>query len=334
MLVLGVSLWYLTRMIPSIGLFLAVFTAFFGSSEAWGGDLILDSNALKSLSEKSRTQPYRSKGGVFSREFLPYELGKVVTPYFLNPETGLASRRYRGDSCCFEVSYLSGMNRVKRIKCSGLVSDLRVPGYPGFRPVRVSELASDQEKSFTIFNEDLSFILNGYVHDEETIRMDQAILGLPDRSTFPRKLFSVTVQTRGSVSLDGKKGLHVSQRFELEIGKFGILDSRKKDVATSIVRKPGDLVFSDGAGKILIANDLLLPNALRNFMMETDPALAEVLGDLELRSRNEPVCYRDSSWGSGELGCHRIIDRIPTVRWVPFKLLLVDFLSRQTAVVE
>ncbi len=264
---------------------------------------------------------FHSKGGVFSREFLPYELGKVVTPYFLNPETGLASRRYRGDSCCFEVSYLSGMNRVKRIKCSGLVSDLRVPGYPGFRPVRVSELASDQEKSFTIFNEDLSFILNGYVHDEETIRMDQAILGLPDRSTFPRKLFSVTVQTRGSVSLDGKKGLHVSQRFELEIGKFGILDSRKKDVATSIIRKPGDLVFSDGTGKILIVNDLLLPNALRNFMMEADPALAEVLGDLELRSRNEPVCYR-------------IIDRIPTVRWVPFKLLLVDFLSRQTAVVE
>jgi len=69
-------------------------------------------------------------------------------------------------------------------------------------------------------------------------------------------------------------------------------------------------------------------------MMEADPRLIASLSELEQRSKSEPVCYRDSSWGPGEQGCHRMIDQMPKVRWVPFKILLVDFQSKQTAVIE
>jgi len=307
----------------------------FSANVAWSGELVLDAETLKVVTERARNQPYRTKGGVFSREFMSFELGAPVTPYAKDPATGIVSRRFKEDSCCFEVSFLSGVNRVKRIQCSDQMdSDLRVSGHPEFRPVKVSGIAATGEGGFAFFNDERSYTLTGFAHDEATIRMDQYVLGLPDRSTFPRRNFEVAVRTRGSTSLDSKSGLQIKQGFQMRIGKFGFMDPREKNFSTSIIRKPSERVFADQKGRILIVNDPLLPGAFRDSLIETDSRLTSTLSDLERRSKVEPVCYRDSGWGSGELGCHWIVQAIPSILRVPFKLLLIDIKSSLIQVLE
>jgi hypothetical protein len=112
------------------------------------------------------------------------------------------------------------------------------------------------------------------------------------------------------------------------------MDPREKNFSTSIIRKPSERVFADQKGRILIVNDPLLPGAFRDSLIETDSRLTSTLSDLERRSKVEPVCYRDSGWGSGELGCHWIVQAIPSILRVPFKLLLIDIKSSLIQVLE
>jgi hypothetical protein len=315
-------------------LFLAVFCVSIGIPSAWSGELILQAERLKELSQKAREQAYRTKGGILGRELMSFEIGVPVTPYFVDTECQVSKRRFKAEKRCFEVSFLSGVNRVKRIPCGDLQADLTLPGYPGFKPFRVAALDASRLVGFPFFNEDRSFVLSGFVHDKETIRMDQAVLGLPDLSAFPRRSFSVDSISRGSVSLDPKQGLRIAQDLRVKVGKLGILDSREKSVRSSVTRGPNDLVFSDGSGRVILVNDLMLPGALRNFLMEADPRFATTLQELEHRSRAEPVCYRDSSWGPGDEGCHRMIESIPAVRFSPFKLLMVDFNTSAVSVLD
>jgi hypothetical protein len=324
----------MARMMTHQLMFMAVFCMFIGAQSAWSGELILQAEQLKVLSEKARNQPYRTKGGILSRELMSYELGVPVTPYFFDAECRVSKRRYRAEKRCLEVSFLSGLNQVKRIPCGDPMADLRLPGLPGFKPSKVSELSPAPMNGFSFFDHQRSFVLSGFVHDQETVRMDQAVLGLPDRSSFPRQSFSVDAVSRGAVSLDSKNGLKIAQELRVKVGKLGFLDARERNVRSSVVRGPNDLVFSDGSGKVVVMNDLLIPGALRGFLMEIDSRFASALEGLESQSRVEPVCYRDSSWGPGEQGCHRMIEAIPVVRWSAFKLLLVDFNSKQVSVLD
>ena len=314
--------------------FVAVFGLFFISVDGFAGELILDPGALKTVSEQASKLPYRSRGGVFSREYMPYELGRPVTPYFRDTGTGLPKRRYQAESCCFEVSFLNGSNLVRKIRCKDLDSDLRIPGRPELLPVRVSELSRFGGGTVRFFDFQKSFVLSGFLHSEDTIRMDQAVLGLPDRSSFPRQSFSVDVRTQGTVVLDPAKGLEMTQSFQMKIGKLGILDPSERGVRNVITKKPGDLVLTDGAGKVVLVNDLMVPGALREFLLDKDSRLMSDLQGLEDRSKVEPVCSRDSGWGSAEQGCHRIIERIPAFRWMPFRLLSVDFRGGIISIIE
>ncbi len=312
----------------------AVFGLFFSSMDGYAGELILDPGVLKAVSDQARNIPFRSRGGVFSRQYFQYELGRAVTPYFMDPVTGLAKRRFRSENCCFEVSFLKGSNLVRKIKCKNLESDLRLPGKPELMPMRVSDLPQVGGGVIQFFDFEKKFVLSGFLHSEDTIRMDQAVLGLPDRSSFPRQSFSVDVRTHGTVMLDPTKGLQITQKFQMKMGKLGILEPTERGVQNVVSKKPSDLVFSDGAGKVVLVNDLMLPRALQNSLMEINPRLLSDLQGLEERSNTEPVCFRDAGWGSAEQGCHRIIDVIPPLRWLPYGLLSIDFRNGNVSIVE
>jgi hypothetical protein len=313
---------------------ISAFCLFFGIPSAWSNEIILQPEVLKRLSERARSQPYRTRGGIFSREMMSFEIGRPVTPYFADKESQVSKRRYQDEQRCYEVAFLSRLNQVKRIACRDLQLDLRVPGFPAFKPTRVGDLASGQRSSFAFFQSEQTYALSGFLHDQETVRMDQAVLGLPDRSSFPRQSFKVQALSSGSVVLEPQGSLRVRQEARLTIGKLGILDARERNWTALVERKADQWVFSDGAGKVLLLNDLLLPPALRGSLMEIDPRLASGLQDLEQRSRVEPVCFRDSGWGPGELGCHRMVESIPVVRMSPFRLLLIDFNGQQVSALQ
>jgi hypothetical protein len=198
----------------------------------------------------------------------------------------------------------------------------------------VSELSQTGEGTIRFFDFQKKFNLSGFLHSEDTIRMDQAVLGLPDRSSFPRQSFSVDVRTQGAVVLDPAKGLQVTQTFQMTIGKLGILDPSERGVRNVVSKKPGDLVFTDGAGKVVLVNELMLPRALQDSLVEIHPRLLSDLQGFEERSKIEPVCYRDSGWGEAEQGCRRIIERIPAWSWLTFRLLSVDFRNGIVSIID
>jgi hypothetical protein len=134
--------------------------------------------------------------------------------------------------------------------------------------------------------------------------------------------------------LDPKNGLQVVQDFELSVGKLGILDSRERSLRNVFSKKPTEWVFTDGAGKVLWVNDLMLPGALQDSLLEVQPQLLSELQGLEERSKIEPVCFRDAGWGTEELGCHRVIGRIPALKRLPYRLLSIDFRNSVVSIIE
>jgi hypothetical protein len=294
---------------------------------AWSGELILNEARLNALEKQARENPYRKRRSLCPDSLLPYELGRVVTPFFQDPVKDVAKRRYRAEKKCFEVSYLPGLNQVARIRCEDLHSDLRIEGFPEFRSVRVADLAAGGKAGFPLPESEAVFRLRGYLHDEETVRMDQRVLNLPDLSAFPSANFEVGMKENGRVTMDASAGIRIEQLVERTIGKLGIVSARKDSYRSSFGRGPEDRVFSDGKGKVILLNDLMLPSALRNHLVGIRSEWKVRMGALETRSQSGPICFRDSGYGSATLDCHQMVLQERPVDFRNFKGLLLDFTS-------
>jgi hypothetical protein len=295
---------------------------------ARAGEVITLESELITLQEKSLKQPYRRRLSLDHSGLLAYEIGRPVTPFFKDPDRGLSLRRYRSGERCFEVAFLSEVNRVRRIKCRDLLQDLHLREWPGFIPTSFREILSNPEfafvKDFEMNPIDQTHILRGFLHEEGTIRMDQRVLGLSDLSAFPSREFPVSLKGRSRITVGLQSGLEVSHSLELTLGSLGILPEKKINFASRIKRSPDELVFFDRQGKVLFLNRLLIPQALRDHWMDVNPSWTPAMQELANASRVEPVCFRDSIF-RGNRDCHHRIESLPLVRYSRLRMLLVDF---------
>lgn len=304
----------------------AVFTMFFITLDTIAGELILDQNLLEKVSKKSQENPYRIKQVIGSKDAFVFELGNPVTPFFQDEATKTVKRRYRSAKNCFEISFHEKLNLAIKTDCRQVMSDLKLPGFPDFHAAKVSDLLDSSLKDFEFWNESNSYQLKGFVHSRETIEMDQRILNLKDTGSFPTQLFQVKTEAIGNVALDSKFGLSITQQTSLFVGKIGIQDQSDETITNIINRTLNDLIFTDGRGRIIVINSLLLPLPFQNSLLSIQPKFSRFLSELENRSTRSAVCFRDSWMGNSDQDCqHMVIKKIRPFEFKAFSLLMVNF---------
>jgi hypothetical protein len=295
------------------------------SLDATAGELVLDQNLLEKTSIQARSKPYRIQQSIVSRGISVFELGNPATPYFQDQVSKTVKRRFRSSKNCYEVSFLETLNLATRSDCRQLMSDLKLPGLPEFHAVKVSDGLNSSPRGFEFWNTSDSYRLKGFVHTRESIQMDQRILGLKDTSAFPTQSFQVKTETAGTVVIDPQFGLKITQQASVQAGKIGIQDSSGETIANTIHRKLNDWVFTDGR-RVVVINDLLLPRPFQDSLLTIHPKFSQYLSDLENRSGNRAVCYRDSWMGESDQDCHQMaIRKIKPLQFIAFKLLMIDF---------
>jgi hypothetical protein len=294
--------------------------------DAISGELILDQSLLEEVAKQSRVNPYRIKQALGSKAVSSYDLGNPATPFFQDESSKTAKRRYRSTKNCYEVSFTETLNLAIKTDCNRLMADLKLPGYPDFYSAKVSDLLDSPKKDFEFWNESDSFQLRGFVHSRETIEMDQRILGLQNTDAFPTQPFQVKTEARGNVALDSKSGLSITQQSSMTVGKIGILEQRSETINNLITRDLNDWIFTDGKGRVIVTNKLMLPRPFQDSLMMNQPKFTQFLGDLESRSSRSAVCYRDSWMGNTDQDCQQlVIKKIRPVELQSFSLLMVDF---------
>ncbi len=307
-------------------LIFSVLTLGIFSSSSFAGEVILDRVVLEQASRQARENPYRLKLAIGSKEILYFEVGKPVTPYFRDESDTPLKRRFQSENRCYEVSFFKKLNLARKTNCLTVMDDLKLPGLPDFHAARVSELLQESLNAFDFWNTSATYSLTGFVHDRETIRMDQIVLNIKDQSSFPTRSFTVKTSSSGKVVLDSKAGLVIEQHYLLTLGKIGILNERSIKIDSSIKRSLDQWVFTDGQGKIVLINALMAPLALQNFTLGIQPEFIRYLKDLETKSSQGAVCYRDSWTHPSDQDCHFLLtQKIQPVGYSPFRLLRVDF---------
>jgi hypothetical protein len=303
-----------------------IFVQGFLSSIGTASELILDRSVLDQVSKQARENPYRLKCVIGSKEIFYFEVGKPVTPYFRDEYNGIIKRRFHADNRCFEVSFFEKLNFVKKTSCHTLMNDVKLPGFPEFHAAKVSELLHQSMNSFEFWNTSATYNLNAFVHTRETIQSDQQILNLKDFSSFPIQSFTVKTESLGKVSLDPKAGILIEQHYLLNLGQIGIQNEQKIKTDNSIKRSLDQWVFTNGQGKVILLNDLMIPYALQNFIMTIQPKFIHYVKELEKRSAQGAICYRDSWIGPADQDCHYVLTRkIRPVEFSAFQLLMINF---------
>jgi hypothetical protein len=306
----------------------AIFTFSLAPLDAISGELILDQSLLEKASKQARENPYRIKQALGSKEVSAFDLGNPVTPFFQHESSKTTKRRYRSGKNCFEVSFLKTLNLATKTDCRQLMEDLKLPGYPDFHAAKVSDLLKPSASGFGFWDASDSYRLKGFVHTRETIEMDQRILGLQTTDAFPTQSFLVKTEAKGSVTLDSKSGLSITQQTSMTIGKIGILDQRSETINNSISRDLKDWIFTDGKGRVIVINKLMLPRPLQDSLLAIQPDFSQFLEDLESRSSRSAVCFRDSWMGNTDQDCQQmVIKKIRPFELHSFNLLMVDFQS-------
>jgi hypothetical protein len=296
-------------------------------STAFAGSLILSESQLIESAKRYRENQYRLRRGPIYVDVFSFELGKAVTPFFLASDQETIQRRFKNENQCFEVSFFSKVNLARKIHCSNLISDLKLPEYPEYQAVRLSDiLKKGSMHDFVFQNTESHFLLKAYLHTFGSIEMDKRILRLKDSSEFPTQDFPLSIIHQGKVEIAEKSGLKIRQDHTLSVGKIGIQDARIRQLSNEVNISPSDLVFHDQKGSLIVLNQLLLPNVFRkHLLIQTSDSLS-YFNELQSRSRKEAICYRDDWLEPSQLDCQKVLlDQVKTAVLRSYRWLKIDF---------
>jgi len=316
------------------GLFLSVFQTFM-ISNAHSSEILLNQDDLLETDRRSRVNPYRLRLGPVSKEIFSFELGNMKTPFFKDQDSGNFKRRYKNNDKCFEVSFLDTVSVAKKICCSKLLSDLKLPGLPEYVPARVQDLANTGLSGFVFQAKKVEYMLKAYLHTSDTIQMDRRILGRGTQLPHPTQDFSLSVSSDGAVSLDAKNGLSIQQSSSVKMGKIGIQDEQSNLFTSKIIAEPSAIVFHDGMGSVILVNRLLMPSIFQDHLLEDSQEATAYFEKLKLLSLKEPICYRDDWMNPSQFDCRVVVfERYKTYEKQSYRLLKVDFFNKAVTVLK
>jgi hypothetical protein len=296
------------------------------ASISYAAEIVTDTQQIESLQKSLRENPYYRKIGPFKYEIFYFEIGKPITPFYV--ENSQVKRFYKNEEKCFELMVMQKKNIAHKIRCSDKAKTLYLKGFEEFKVVEKTELVKEGLNSFLTNEFAETYKLLANLQSYDMYLMDYEIYGAEMEKLSPKKEFNVHLKGLTEVKLNEKE-FQITQKLSLAVDNIGWLTGKSDKVSNTIKKENGGLIFSNGQGKVLIYNPYLRA-PFGTHQLKLNKNLPLYLNKLAYDSQNAPVCFRDSYTSSNYLGCHEMIFKKHSLGvFETLKIVEIDFVRKE-----